>query len=62
MLVSPTVWTVQTGQASAENTHNQECTHDVIGLYAHNNIRALCGIQMIVCPRRTSSRCMGERC
>ena len=34
-LVSPTGSTVQTGQASAENTHNQECSHDAIGLYAH---------------------------
>ena len=25
---------VQTGQASAEDTHNQ-CSHDVVGLYAH---------------------------
>ena len=35
MLVSPTGSTVQTGQASAEDTHNQECSHDVVGLYAH---------------------------
>ena len=27
--------TVQTGQASAEDTQNQECPHDVVGLYAH---------------------------
>ena len=34
-LVSPTCSTVQTGQASAEDTHNQGCSHDVVGLYAH---------------------------
>ena len=34
-LVSPTGSTVQTGQASAENTHNHECSHNAIGLYAH---------------------------
>ena len=34
-LVSPTGSTVQTGQALAEDTHNQECSHDVVGLYAH---------------------------
>ena len=33
-LVSPTS-TVQTGQALAEDTHNQECSHDVVRLYAH---------------------------
>ena len=33
-LVSPTS-TVQTGQALAEDTHIQECSHDVVGLYAH---------------------------
>ena len=26
---------MQTGQALAEDTHNQECSHDVVGLYAH---------------------------
>ena len=26
---------LQTGQASADDTHNQECSHDVVGLYAH---------------------------
>ena len=26
---------VKTGQALAENTHFQECSHDVVGLYAH---------------------------
>ena len=35
MLVSPTCSTVQTGQVSAEDTHNQECSHDVVGLYPH---------------------------
>ena len=34
-LVSPTGSTIQTGQASAEDTHNQEGSHDVVGLYAH---------------------------
>ena len=34
-LVSPTGSTVQTGQALAEDTYNQECSHDVVGLYAH---------------------------
>ena len=34
-LVSPTCSTVQTGQASADDTHNQECSHDVVGLCAH---------------------------
>ena len=33
-LVFPTS-TVQTGQALAEDTHNQECSHDVVRLYAH---------------------------
>ena len=49
-LVSSTGSTVQTGQALAEDTHNQECSHDVVGL------------QMIVCLRRISGRCMGEDC
>ena len=34
-LVSHTGSTVQTGQALAEDTHIQECSHDVVGLYAH---------------------------
>ena len=34
-LVSHTSSTVQTGQALAENTHLQGCSHDVVGLYAH---------------------------
>ena len=35
-LVSPTGSTVQTGQASAEDTHNnQQCSHVVVGLHAH---------------------------
>ena len=34
-LVSSKCLTVQTGQASAEDTHRQECPHDVIGLHAH---------------------------
>ena len=34
-LVSRTSSTVQTGQALTENTHFQECSHDVVGLYAH---------------------------
>ena len=34
-LVSCTSSTVQTGQALAENTNFQECSHDVVGLYAH---------------------------
>ena len=34
-LVSPTGSTVQTRQVLAEDTHNQECSHDVVGLYAH---------------------------
>ena len=34
-LVYPTGLIVQTGQALAEDTHNQECSHDVVGLYAH---------------------------
>ena len=34
-LVSSKCSTVQTGQASAEDTHNQECSYDVVGLYAH---------------------------
>ena len=34
-LVSSKRLTVQTGQASAEDTHRQECPHDVIGLHAH---------------------------
>ena len=33
-LVSPTGSTVQTGQASAQDTLNQVCSHDVVGLYA----------------------------
>ena len=35
MLVSRTSSTVQTGQALAENTLFQGCSHDVVGLYAH---------------------------
>ena len=34
-LVSHTDSTAQTGQALAEDTHIQECSHDVVGLYAH---------------------------
>ena len=34
-LVSSKCSTVQTEQASAGDTHRQECPHDVIGLYAH---------------------------
>ena len=34
-LVSHTGSTVQTGQALAEDTHIQECSHDVVGLYVH---------------------------
>ena len=34
-LVSSKGLTVQTGHASAEDTHNQECSHDVVGLYAN---------------------------
>ena len=34
-LVSSKCSTVQTGQASAEDTHRQEYPHDVIGLHAH---------------------------
>ena len=34
-LVSHTSSTVQTGQALAENTPLQGCSHDVVGLYAH---------------------------
>ena len=34
-LVSQTSSTVQTGQALAENTDFQECSHDVVGSYAH---------------------------
>ena len=34
-LVSSRCSTVQTGPASAEDTHRQECPHDVIGLHAH---------------------------
>ena len=33
-LLSPTS-KVQTGQSLAEDTHNQECSHDVVRLYAH---------------------------
>ena len=34
-LVSRTSSTVQTGQALAENTHFQGCSHDVVELYVH---------------------------
>ena len=34
-LISYKCLTVQTGQASADDTHKQECSHDVVGLYAH---------------------------
>ena len=34
-LVSHTGSTVQTGQSLAEDTNIQECSHDVVGLYAH---------------------------
>ena len=34
-LVSHTSSTVQTGQALAENTPLQGCSHDVVGLYTH---------------------------
>ena len=34
-LVSHTDSTAQTGQVLAEDTHIQECSHDVVGLYAH---------------------------
>ena len=34
-LVSHTDSTAQTGQALAEDTHIQECSHDVVRLYAH---------------------------
>ena len=37
-LVSHTSSTVQTGQALAENTPLQGCSHDVVGLYAHKMI------------------------
>ena len=34
-LVSSKCSMVQTGQASDEDTHRQECPHDIIGLHAH---------------------------
>ena len=55
-LVSHTDSTAQTGQALAEDTHIQECSHDVVGLYAHKEI------QMIVCLTRISRRRVGEEC
>ena len=36
-LVSHTGSTAQTGQVLAEDTHIQECSHDVVGLYAHKS-------------------------
>ena len=62
-LVSHTDSTAQTGQALAEDTHIQECSHDVVGLYAHKgtmwntddcvphkNITSPCGRGVLTLP------------
>ena len=62
-LVSHTGSTAQTGQVLAEDTHIQECSHDVVGLYAHKstmwitddrvpqkNIKLLCGRGVLTLP------------
>ena len=62
-LVSHTDSTSQTGQALAEDTHIQECYHDVVGLYAHKgtmwntddrvphkNITSPCGRGVLTLP------------
>ena len=62
-LVSHTESTAQNGQALAEDTHIQECSHDVVGLYAHKgtmcitddrvpqkNIKSPCGRGVLTLP------------
>ena len=62
-LVSHTDSTAQTGQVLAEDTHIQECSHDVVGLYAHKgtmwitddrvpqkNIKLPCGGGVLTLP------------
>ena len=62
-LVSHTDSTAQTGQVLAEDTHIQECSHDVVGLFAHKgtmwitddrvpqkNIKSPCGGGVLTLP------------
>ena len=62
-LISHTDSTAQTGQDLAEDTHIQECSHDVVGLYAHKgtmwitddrvsqkNIKLPCGGGVLTLP------------
>ena len=62
-LVSHTDSTAQTGQVLAEDTHILECSHDVVGLYAHKgtmwitddrvpqkNIKLPCGGEVLTLP------------